>query len=460
MRSTVVPASVANAMTQPPAHIPPTGGDGPFGNGEDNPFGALFGGTPGDLGTALHRFADLLSWQGGPVNWSLARETALRSLSGRSTDSLPGGPGVADALRLADLWLDAVTVLPSGVTTTEEWDGRRWIEATLPAWQQLVDPVARHVVEAMGTAMSSTLGSMLGGADPPAELAGMTGPLLGVVRQMSGAMFGAQVGQALASLAGEVVSATDVGLPLGPHGTAALLPGNIAAFGAGLGVPSEEVVLFVALREAAHRRLFGHVPWLRAHLFDAVAAYARGITVDMGSLDAAVREIDPTDPESLQRVLSGGLFTPQTSAAQRAALARLETALALVEGWVDEVVSAAAGAHLPTAGALRETVRRRRAEGGPAEQTFATLVGLELRPRRLREAAELWRTLGAERGPAVRDALWDHPDLLPSADDLDDPVGFARRPDSGAWALPGPDDPQPPSDEPPSGEPPAPTAGR
>ena len=29
---------------------------------------------------------------------------------------------------------------------------------------------------------------------------------------------------------------------------------------------------------------------------------------------------------------------------------------------------------------LRETVRRRRAIGGPAEKTFATLVGLEMRP--------------------------------------------------------------------------------
>src|SRR3712207_7847253 len=38
---------------------------------------------------------------------------------------------------------------------------------------------------------------------------------------------------------------------------------------------------------------------------------------------------------------------------------------------------------LPSAAALRETVRRRRASGGPAEQTFATLVGLQLRPRRL-----------------------------------------------------------------------------
>ena len=82
---------------------------------------------------------------------------------------------------------------------------------------------------------------------------------------------------------------------------------------------------------------------------------------------------------------------------------------------------------LPSAEAMRETVRRARATGGPAEQTFATLVGLELRPRRLREAAALWTELSAARGVDGRDAVWAHPDLLPTAEDLDDPAGFVAR---------------------------------
>jgi hypothetical protein len=54
-------------------------------------------------------------------------------------------------------------------------------------------------------------------------------------------------------------------------------------------------------------------------------------------------------------------------------------------------------------------------------------VGLELRPRRLREAATLWAALKDERGIAGRDAIWQHPDLLPTAGDLDDPQGFSGR---------------------------------
>jgi hypothetical protein len=69
-------------------------------------------------------------------------------------------------------------------------------------------------------------------------------------------------------------------------------------------------------------------------------------------------------------------------------------------------------------------VRRRRAAGGPAEATFAALVGLELRPRRLRDASALWGSLRSRQGQQARDAVWAHPDLLPTAADLDDPLGF------------------------------------
>nr|BFE83318.1 hypothetical protein GCM10020093_059190 [Planobispora longispora] len=269
--------------------------------------------------------------------------------------------------------------------------------------------------------MSGTFGA----AGLPAEAQAMAGPLMGMMKQMGSMMVGQQIGQALGSLAREVVGSTDIGLPL--SGDAALLPGGVAAFGQGLETPADEIRLYLALREAAHHRLFQHVPWLRAHLLGAVEEYARGITVDVSALEEQLRGLDINNPEQLQQVLSGGaLLKPEETERQKAALARLETALALVEGWVDTVVSGAAGGKLPSAAALAETVRRRRASGGPAEQTFATLVGLELRPRRLREAAALWRALEADRGIDGRDAVWNHPDLMPTADDLDDPERFVR----------------------------------
>lgn len=100
--------------------------------------------------------------------------------------------------------------------------------------------------------------------------------------------------------------------------------------------------------------------------------------------------------------------------------------LALIEGWVD-VVTAAATTRLPRSAAIAEMVRRRRAAGGPAESAFATLVGLELRPRRLREAAAMWQRVVDELGPEQRDALWSHPDLVPTSADIDDPDALVAR---------------------------------
>jgi putative hydrolase len=105
---------------------------------------------------------------------------------------------------------------------------------------------------------------------------------------------------------------------------------------------------------------------------------------------------------------------------QERALASIETLLALIEGWV-EVVTEEATKLLPTASAISEAVRRRRAAGGPAELTFGTLVGLELRPRRIREAAALWREVTNAVGTQKRDDLWNHPDLLPTSEEVDSP---------------------------------------
>jgi putative hydrolase len=425
------------------------------GQGPLDPLAAMLGGAGGDLGSAFTQLGALLSYQGGPVNWDLARDVARQSVSTAGDRSVATAEReqVYEAMRLAELWLDEVCGFPASGTQVKAWSRAEWVEATLPQWRALVDPIAAKAVDAMGTMMSGEGGPMAQLGAAPEQLAAMTGPLQQMMRSIGGAMFGTQVGQAVGELAGEVVGSTDVGLPLAPAGTAALLPANVTAFGAGLEVPADQVRLYLALRESAHHRLFAHVPWLRAHLVDAVAAYARGISVDTSRLEEAMGSIDPTNPESLQQALTGGMFEPEDTPEQKAALARLETALALVEGWVDEVVDAAATGKLPAAAALRETVRRRRASGGPAEQTFASLVGLELRPRRLRDAAELWRLVVEDRGHDGREAVWAHPDLVPTADDLDDPAGFAAG-GSAPLDLSGLDDTEAPP------EPPAPgTAG-
>ena len=444
-------------MTQPPFSFGFGPGTGPS-NGGSGGQGNGFGFTPGgadDPMAAFAQMARLLSTPtDGPVHWDLAAETADGALTAAGPDPAvtPSDRSkITDALRLADVWLDAATVFPSGIVgDAQALTRRQWLLATAPAWRQIVEPVAAKVVKATAGTMQAGLagltealgsgvlppelasmlpgGELPGGIDP-AQLAAAAGPMAHMMNQVGALMFGSRLGQALGALATEVVGTTDVGLPLAKPGQAAMLPANIAAFGAGLERPADEIRLYLALREAAHVRLFAHVPWLSKHLTDAVTAYAQGIDVDAEALGRAVQGMDVSDPTAVQRALEEGLFTPQATAEQQVALERLEIALALVEGWVDEVVTLAATPNLPGAEALRETVRRRRASGGPAEQTFGALVGLELRPRSLREASALWEMLREKRGLAGRDAVWQSPDLLPTNADLAEP---ARYVDPGA----------------------------
>lgn len=396
----------------------------------DQPSGA---GQPFDmsqLGDMLSQLGQMISGMGtgmtapgaaggDPVNYTVAAQLARQTLGKHEPVSDGQRKAVEESMHLAELWLDGATVLPAGSQKTAAWTPVDWQEKTLPTWKRLVNPVAEKI-------SGSWMGSL------PEEAREAAAPMMGMFTQLGSMSFGTQLGQALGTLSKEVLTSTDIGLPLGPDDTAALLPAAIEAFSKDLEQKDQEILVFLAAREAAHQRLFSHVPWLRARVLDTVEQYARGISIDMSGIEEISRNLDPSalqDPAKLEELMAaqGAALQPKATPEQTAALGRLEALLALIEGWVETVVHAAIADRLPSAAALRETMRRRRASGGPAEQTFATLVGLELRPRKVREAAELWERLLNATSMEQRDGVWAHPDLIPDASDLDNPAGFIDR---------------------------------
>jgi putative hydrolase len=417
----------------------PESASGGSGGETNNPFEAFFSSLAGGdmnalaaqlqsafamLGGAGSMFGGGPTEQGSGVNWEVTKDTARKTVASLGSDPSPDAGqqrAITEAVELAEVWLDQATTFPRVSTNVAAWSRAEWIEKTMPVWRRLVEPVALHIADAMEGALN------FGGTDETAGLPGMAGMeqmLRPMLRTSGASMFGLQLGQGLGQLATEVVGATDVGLPLSEPGYVALLPTNIKAFGEGLEQSASDVTLYLALRECARQRLFASASWLRAQMLTLVEQYASGITIDTSALEQAVGQLDPTNLEELSSSLEGGLFEPQKTPEQLATLQRLETMLALVEGWVDEVVTQATAQWMPPAAALAEAVRRARATGGPAEETFHTLVGLELRPRRMRDAANLWAALRDARGMEGRDAVWSHPDLVPTSADLDDPLGF------------------------------------
>ncbi|MGY4859921.1 zinc-dependent metalloprotease [Cryobacterium sp. AP23] len=363
----------------------------------------------------------------GGINWDIALQQGQeRAAAAQHTTTPAQRAELEQAFHIAALWLDDVISVAELTVEPRLMTRKEWVTATMPLWSQLAEPVATSISDSLTDVLTE---------QAPEELKGMLAGASQMMRNLGGTLFAMQLGQVVGQLSSEVVSGGDIGIPLFGDQQAALLPQNVAEFGEGLDVPTDQVQIYLAVRELAHARLFRHSRWLRLHMISSITDFAHGISIDTSRLESLAEGFDPSNPEELRDAMVNGSLIPPKTDAQLAALGRLETMLALVEGWVDVVTLEATG-RLPRADAINETVKRRRASGGPAESAFATLVGLELRPRRLREAAAMWQAVTDAVGNEARDALWAHPDILPTAEDLDDPQALVARLTSTAKGEP------------------------
>jgi putative hydrolase len=373
---------------------------------------------------------------------NLVRDTAKKFATAQGSAPI-GANDVSDveqAISIAELWLNDATFFPqspnSGSVALARTD---WVDTTLAGWQTTVEPLAIGLSSAIGELLNQAQGEADQqdnpfGADNPFGQGNMQipiGMISALLNSFIGSLVATQLGQAIGGLAGKVTGAHDVGLPLIDGAYPTLVPQNIKEWATDLDIPMEEIRIFHALREAAIARLFAHNPWLVSYIRTAITDYGKGINIDMEAIQEQAQQafetgngFDPSNPESFTIALNDGIFTPQETPAQRAALTKLETALALIDGWSEEVVTLAAGDRLPNIGALQETLRRRRATSAPAQQLFSTLFGLQVSPRLAREASAFWKQVRELKDVEARDRVWSG--ILPTADDLLTPESFLK----------------------------------
>jgi putative hydrolase len=365
-----------------------------------------------------------------PLAITTVRETAKKFVAthGVAPLSTRDQGVVASAYEIAEIWLNEATTFPSALSPTHASAVNRadWVDLTIAGWHRDIAPLAQGLLEAMADLLAQAgreqaLGQSEGegeGSQIPLEAIG------GLLRTFIGSMVATQLGQSVGSLAATVTGAHDAGLPILDPARPVLIPENIAAWAADLEIPQSEVFIFHALRESAVARLFAHNPWLVSYIQSTITEYGRGIRIDLEAIqrqaEEAMNNFDPNQPLNnqinLNVELNTGIFSPE------AALEKLETVLALIDGWSDDVVTTAAGDRIPNIEQLRETQRRRRASSTPAQQLFATLLGLEVSPRLTREASAFWKAIREEQSMDKRDGLWAG--ILPTAEDLKDPSAF------------------------------------
>jgi putative hydrolase len=367
---------------------------------------------------------------------SVVRDTAKKivQLQGSQPIGTKDVSVIENAFEIADLWLNEATVFPAtilqatGATTAPRAISRLdWVDLTVAGWHDTMEPLAAG----LSSAISGLLDQAAGESD---ELNHSMGAITGLLRTFIGSMIATQLGQAIGAISASATGAHDVGLPLLEPAQPVLIPENIELWSKDLEIPKTEIYIFHALREAAIARLFAHNPWIVSYIRSAIVDYGRGIHIDMDAIQRQAEELmsnfDPAqqNPESGENTfsiaLNNGVFTPEETPAQRAALSKLETALALVDGWADEVAALAAGERLPALTSLREIFRRQRATNAPSQQLFKSLLGLQVSPRLAREASAFWQKARELKDISARDQIWSG--ILPSAEELLDPEKFLK----------------------------------
>jgi putative hydrolase len=356
----------------------------------------------------------MMSESDGPVNWELAAKTAVdlaKEAQRQPTDSLV--TEIQNSFDIASLWLGEQTEF-TNTQPLKLLSRTLWVQDAIPLFKDLAEPVAASMSKALGENLNQVM---------PEEMVGMIGPAKKFLENAGATMFAAQLGQSVGKLSENVLSASEIGIPLSTR--PGLVSQNVELFLKDLETPKSEVLIYLAIRELAVSSLYAANRWLRDQVATQVSGFAAGLKIDPESIQNLASQIDPSDPSTFNLVIeSGGLITARTPE-QEQALVRIETTLALIEGWADAVAFSAAG-RLPGINQVFELVRRRQAVGA-AQKTFATLLGLELRPRLQREAMAMWQKITDQLGNTVRDSIWKHPDLLPSAEDIQDPSALIAR---------------------------------
>lgn len=439
--------------------------------------------------------------ESGPINIKLAKTLAHQraNASGAQTQvSAVDGERIRKAMSEANLWLDSACNFDPAQGEPDVLTRAGWVDATLDQWVKFASPVAESMSEAFTSVISERLGGMFGEGSITGIFAGPVpipipdnlnnpGQLFKLLGNTSFAM---QLGAAAGDLSREVYGGFDQGIALMKNPAGAIVAQNALEYAQSLNgqvdsdssdldevndpkdgvsstsdtsstvgssgdneldeafasitshaeaIPEDEVLSYLALQEIAHARLYAAVPWLMPRFESLIGKFARGITFDLDALEEQLRDVTSMDPESLSDAVNLTKIGLSNSPDQQQALTSLETLLALVEGWVDCVVWRAGMAHLPHIEQLREMMRRERALGGPAAQTFQNLLNMELRPKRMREAANMWEMITSADGIEGRDAKWSHPDLLPTLagddDDADNTATDATATDSATDAT-------------------------
>jgi putative hydrolase len=412
---------------------------------------------PGGGGNSLEQLlGDLLQLMGGATPGGGRIELARTLAQGAATNGQPeGNVDPAERIQFEELArvaemhvteLSGLSVTPNGAPLDIITVGPgAWAWRTIEDWRFLFDATPEGTTgrESGGGGATgpttgpdparSGLGLMdLGSDDFGLETASTgTGPADLVSKWMATMgpiLTGLQLGSAVGHLARQTFGQYELPIPRPASGSLLVVPANVDAFARDWSLAADEVRLWVLLREMTFHAVLSRAPVadrVRALLTEVVL----GMAGDTDALTDRLQGLDPSDPDSLQRLFGdpdaflGAELPPE----RRRVVEELTATTSALAGYVEHIVDRAGTRLLGGRTALAEAWRRRQVDRERADRTAELLLGLDLGPAQVERGTRFVDGVVERAGEEGLGRLWSGAETLPTPAEVDAPGLWLER---------------------------------
>lgn len=379
---------------------------------DDNSMPNPFGGIP-----FFNDMMRAMSGQ-GPLNFELAQQFAQLGAVGDTPDPEPDTATRLAYNTLADIadpHVQAITLLSTGprdkhpeiLTTTRA----RWAHRTLSDFRPLFTDLASALNTQPNTPEST--------GDPFAAM------LSNLSSMMAPAMMGMSIGSMIGELASHALGQYE--LPLArPHTSEILIvSSSVDAFATEWSLTLDDLRLWVLIHELSSHAILA-APAIEEGLTALIRRHVSAFRPDPAALMDTIGDLDPTDPDALNRLQ--GLFSDpmvlmgaMRSEEQVALAPFLDARVAAIAGYIDYAVDTIAARLLGTASPIAEAVRRRRIESASAATLIEQLLGISLTRAQQTRGRAFIQGIVERQGPEALPQLLQAADNLPTPNEIDAP---------------------------------------
>jgi coenzyme F420 biosynthesis associated uncharacterized protein len=339
------------------------------------------------------------------VDWSLARQIArLAAGSGE-----PGpDPDVAAVSAEMEQHVAAYTrlQLAAPVPDAELVSRQDWAEINLGTLSGLLDPVAERLEGRMDFA----------------------GPLAGVLRAGASATLAAEAGLVLGYLSQRVIGQYEVSL-LGGEAPPRLLfvAPNMRKAVRELEVDADAFHRWICAHELTHVFQFQGVPWLREHLSGLVREYLSTVDVRIERGSAGGLPSMPDLSRLVEMFREGGLAALVQTREQRGLMERAQATMAVVEGYSEHVMDEIGRDVIPDHEKLRSAMDARRRSRSAPQRVIERLLGFDVKLRQYELGKRFCDAVADAAGIEGLNRVWESPEALPTAAELEAPEAWLER---------------------------------